>query len=367
MAPPDHPAFPQPSDPTIPAWRYLDLPRLLSMLMRRQLHMTRLDRLIDKFEGTIPIATRGAMISEFGQIMASSSAAPLMEGSLKYIRQIALQSPGAQSSEPVQDETSHMLEFFRQILRMARAIAISKTEAQTGSPVSAQEAAQLSRPELVIEGVRFAMTQKRVPGSLEELTQAATPIGESMSSVERETLVREIVDSIFAHARSLRRHLYVNCWHLGENESEAMWRIYCGSDSGLAIKLPYDQLRASLNGPNTHVGTVNYLKFSVDCLQNWDPFGFTLAMQKRKEFTYEQEARIVLWKGPPNEDGPASIGLPWEPAALIDKIVISPYAGSWYADTVREVVARLEPSMAGRVVESSMAGDPASFQELGVR
>ena len=38
-----HQEFPQPDDPTVLAWRYLDLPKLLSLLLKKELYLTRLD------------------------------------------------------------------------------------------------------------------------------------------------------------------------------------------------------------------------------------------------------------------------------------------------------------------------------------
>jgi hypothetical protein len=46
-----HPCFPQPGDPSVRVWRYLDLVKLVSMLTRDALPLLRVDTLPDKFEG----------------------------------------------------------------------------------------------------------------------------------------------------------------------------------------------------------------------------------------------------------------------------------------------------------------------------
>jgi hypothetical protein len=48
-----HESFPQPEDGSIKIWRYLDLPRLVALLMRNQLPLTRVDLLKDEFEGSV--------------------------------------------------------------------------------------------------------------------------------------------------------------------------------------------------------------------------------------------------------------------------------------------------------------------------
>ncbi len=47
-------AFPQPSDESILAWRYIDLPKLIDLLAHRRLCLARLDQFPDKLEGSVP-------------------------------------------------------------------------------------------------------------------------------------------------------------------------------------------------------------------------------------------------------------------------------------------------------------------------
>jgi hypothetical protein len=49
-----HPSFPQPDDGAVQVWRYMDLPRLISLLTREELILTRADLMMDRFEGAIP-------------------------------------------------------------------------------------------------------------------------------------------------------------------------------------------------------------------------------------------------------------------------------------------------------------------------
>jgi hypothetical protein len=53
---PPHESFPQPLDGSIKVWRYLNLPRLVSLLVAHKLILTRVDLLNDQFEGSV---TRG--------------------------------------------------------------------------------------------------------------------------------------------------------------------------------------------------------------------------------------------------------------------------------------------------------------------
>jgi hypothetical protein len=163
-------------------------------------------------------------------------------------------------------------------------------------------------------------------------------------------------------AKQVRKGLFVSCWHLSHVESEAMWRIYCGAGGGTAIVLPYAKLSASINSAHTdaYLGTVTYLDYATALIGVGNVFG--PALHKREQFRYEQEARVAkLWVDPaataPDQE-PDAISIPWD-IGVADRIVVSPYAGEWYVETVRAVVERLVPGLGAKVIHSPMAQDPA--------
>jgi hypothetical protein len=47
-------AFPQPTDESVLAWRYIDLPRFIDLLAKRKLCLVRLDQFPDALEGSVP-------------------------------------------------------------------------------------------------------------------------------------------------------------------------------------------------------------------------------------------------------------------------------------------------------------------------
>jgi hypothetical protein len=47
-----HPCFPQPADPLVKVWRYMSLPKLISLVRSDALHLARLDRFTDPYEGS---------------------------------------------------------------------------------------------------------------------------------------------------------------------------------------------------------------------------------------------------------------------------------------------------------------------------
>src|SRR5690242_3376851 len=62
-------AFQQPADPSTKVWRYMDLPKLISLLADRTLYFSRLDLLRDTHEGSTPkrmVETRDAVMRQVG-------------------------------------------------------------------------------------------------------------------------------------------------------------------------------------------------------------------------------------------------------------------------------------------------------------
>lgn len=160
-------------------------------------------------------------------------------------------------------------------------------------------------------------------------------------------------------ASFLRRTAFVNCWCLQNAESHAQWCIYSGTGDGAAIKTSYSKLVDTLSNKDL-VGLVRYIDYEHDEIDSANLLA--LAMHKRDVFEYEREVRIVRWGTSTDDecdssgDLPQVIDVPVDLEEMLDAIVISPYAPTWYYD----VVARLVEQCGLRipVVPSSMRAEP---------
>lgn len=74
-----HPAFEPPADASVTIWRYMDLPRLISLLDRRALYFPSADRLGDPFEGSYPAANLAVRRLHFGTRVAAYESVPERE------------------------------------------------------------------------------------------------------------------------------------------------------------------------------------------------------------------------------------------------------------------------------------------------
>jgi hypothetical protein len=94
---------------------------------------------------------------------------------------------------------------------------------------------------------------------------ALEPIEEGTPREAQLPGMRRVSMDIARHVN--RKGAFVNCWHINEFESAAMWKIY--SRQGLAIKSTFQRLCDSFTEPDRHVfaGTVKYADFLVQPMQ----------------------------------------------------------------------------------------------------
>jgi hypothetical protein len=156
--------------------------------------------------------------------------------------------------------------------------------------------------------------------------------------------------STFMHAN------FVNCWHMNDDESQAMWKIYAGENAGIAVQSTVGRLKEALRkvpfpvclGEITYVDRDQYVR-------QWEGASRSPYMFKRKEFEYEREMRALI-SGEHNlkiryiaEDGSdgdensrtAHVVEPIDPGlagqfvsvdvnTLIERLVISPRCSAWF-------------------------------------
>lgn len=147
----------------------------------------------------------------------------------------------------------------------------------------------------------------------------------------------------------MRKSVYVNCWHMSEHESEAMWKLYAkGEGEGIAIQSTIGRLRACLRkSPLTpiYIGKVHYLDFvrglhpnitGLDTIKRY--------ILKRESLRHEAELRAVL-VSPVRDEGERKIPIQDEYGidvrvrleTLIERIYVAPTAADWFFDAVRSL------------------------------
>lgn len=246
--------FPQPKDSSVRVWRYLNLAKLIWLLEKQKLYLTRLDLMSDEHEGSIPVPN--AIYREF-QLLA------------------------IQRNMHLEDFDDDLIKHIHQ--------------------------------------------------------------GNSVYN-------------------KLRRWMYVNCWHMGNMESEAMWRLYCPENSGVAIQTIYSKLANSVASESElHIGMVAYIDYESQSI----PMNsvFAPVMHKRISFSHEHEIRLVKVRPPdnwgtPHEFSPPGISISWPLEQTVESIYVNPYAPEYFYEAVCSVVRNLAPNLEDRVLWSRMKAPP---------
>lgn len=183
--------------------------------------------------------------------------------------------------------------------------------------------------------------------------------------------------------KPMKESIFISCWCM-EPESEAMWKLYCGDNYGVAITVVYRDIEAFSNSQGLHIAPVKYLDYQIDGFPRDNllyPF-----FHKRLAFAHEKEVRIVEWcddqlpgisveEYPPPADKKVadehkkraeerkvergtSILLEFDVETLVRTIVVHPYAPEWYFRVIKLVVEKFTPILVEKVKWSSMRTEP---------
>lgn len=153
----------------------------------------------------------------------------------------------------------------------------------------------------------------------------------------------------------MRQSLFVNCWRMDNHESEAMWRLYCPSNEGIAIQTTYEKLAKSLpENPKVFMGKVEYLDYETESFDSTNHFNFIL--HKRKSFEHEKEIRIATSLANYMNDHNIPIverGIRIQTNLLIniEAIYINPFAEEWFLDIVQKLFHSLDIKIQLRLSE----------------
>jgi len=140
----------------------------------------------------------------------------------------------------------------------------------------------------------------------------------------------------------IRNYIYINCWHLNETESLAMWTQYAKEKKGIALQTTIKKLKKSIENSEKQflLGFIKYIDFEKELIPEgnlFNPFFY-----KRKEFEHENEIRIAtslleeldpLYK----KKTPGGIKVPVNNKILIDKIYLSPYCSHGFERSVSRI------------------------------
>lgn len=155
--------------------------------------------------------------------------------------------------------------------------------------------------------------------------------------------------------RNLKGHFLINCWHINNNENDAMWRLYLKDNDGVAIKTTVKDLLGSFTDTEEEIccSIVRYIDYEEDI---WLPPTikgynmFTSILHKRKEFAQENELRLIhdisinlyidnneYWQKQPKEKGK---DIQVDLVKLVNAIYLAPKSAVAQKDRIENIIRK---------------------------
>lgn len=160
-----------------------------------------------------------------------------------------------------------------------------------------------------------------------------------------------------------RAYFLVNCWHMNEQESDAMWKLCTKSNEAIAIRSTCGRLRSTLPS-KIDIDRVNYIDYEKESIEDGNTL-FPITF-KGKSFIHEQELRAVWWLTKDSDFVQNCKTLPDPPKAgmwqsvnldeLIDAIYVAPTSPEWFKVVVEKVLVKYR--LRKEVIPSKLDASP---------
>jgi hypothetical protein len=165
--------------------------------------------------------------------------------------------------------------------------------------------------------------------------------------------------------RDAREHIYVNCWHVNEHESAAMWHLYAREGASIAVESNRAMLRALLP-ERVAIDPITYIDYLHDSIPPFNILNF--CKHKRKSFDHERELRAHIWNRGMESgthrlcwegtEGAPGIVVPVDVPRLVKSVVVAPGSDDWFLRLVGRVLEKYGLPLGVR--RSQMDDEPVS-------
>jgi hypothetical protein len=172
----------------------------------------------------------------------------------------------------------------------------------------------------------------------------AIPAGLLASAVAGWT---EMTERTAQSNRMWPKYTAINCWHLNNHESAAMWKLYIKSNEGVAIQSSYRKLRECFGKVEevVNLGLVRYIDYDNDAIEHGNIL--TAFTCKRKSFEHEREVRALISRWPifnnkldfSRDTLKHGAAVAVDVDMLVEHVYIAPDAPDWFASLVESVIA----------------------------
>ena len=208
---------------------------------------------------------------------------------------------------------------------------------------------------------------------LQDKFEGAKTVATVLERFKRHQDARSHALELGEYAKLRRMCVFINCWHMNEHESAAMWKVYGDSvvNQAIVIQSTVGRLDA-VTDTDVVLGVVDYVNYGLLAEQGGailEPSSdFAPFFMKRKSFAHEQELRAMISEYPtqgPEESLPQALLKAAEIGELksgirksvdlnllIERVLVCPAAENWFYNLVKEVSSKY--GVTARVEQSEM-------------
>jgi hypothetical protein len=173
------------------------------------------------------------------------------------------------------------------------------------------------------------------------------------------------------HLEFKKKHV-INCWHINNDENDAMWRLYLDSNEGIAIKTTIQNLLNSFIDTKNiiHISKVRYLNYDKDIWYDAKEYPvesynmFVPLVHKRIEFKQEEEVRLIhslntdmsldiFWGSQPYPNG---MNIPINVNTLINEVFTPPTCDDTQIHRIKEIIEKYKFNF--NIVKSGLSNQP---------
>lgn len=176
-------------------------------------------------------------------------------------------------------------------------------------------------------------------------------VAEMRSAFKEDKDSEQLLRNLGAAYRKIVKFTFLNCWHINEHESAAMWNSHIKSSRGIAIQSSIAALKSSFEESSyeIYIGKVEYLDYESEVmtggLEEGERYPF---FHKRKSFEHERELRLmiqdfksakspIVHASPPHRNG---IYVSVDLGSLIERIYLASSCPKWQRGLLESVTRR---------------------------
>jgi len=157
---------------------------------------------------------------------------------------------------------------------------------------------------------------------------------------EKNNMTEGAVKGYDYYLKKVKEHVYINCWHINDYESAAMWSLYSKTNESIAIQSTFLNLQRLVSN-QAQMGAVAYIDYKTDFIPQGNMNYHCLC--KRKSFTHEKEFRIIEYDMTNHfndEKGDDFKTVDLDLSELIENIFISPGAPEYLPDLISSISSK---------------------------